>query len=119
MLVGSNLAWCHPVLYQRILAAKSLRPHMKIVVIDPRRTASAEAALHLPIRPDGDVALFVGLLNYLAEKGFLASNYVESHTTGVAEALAIASAWDIPEMSIPWTVVPGRAVLPEDITRSR
>ncbi len=99
VLVGSNLAWCHPILYQRILSAKSLRPHMKIVVIDPRRTASAEAALHLPIRPDGDVALFVGLLNSLAEKGFLASDYVESHTTGLADALAIASAWAIPRVA--------------------
>lgn len=99
VLVGSNLAWCHPVLYQRILAAKSLRPHMKIVLIDPRRTASAEAALHLPIRPDGDVALFVGLLNSLAEKGFLASDYVESHTAGLADALAIASAWAIPRVA--------------------
>lgn len=95
VLVGSNLAWCHPVLYQRILAAKSLRPHMKIVVIDPRRTASAEAALHLPIRPDGDVALFVGLFNYLAEQGFLASDYVASHTTGLEAALAVATGWDI------------------------
>jgi hypothetical protein len=48
VLVGSNLAWCHPVLHQRLLAAKALRPSMRIVVVDPRRTASAEGAdLHL------------------------------------------------------------------------
>ena len=63
VLVGSNLAWCHPVLYQRIAAAKEKRPRMKIVLIDPRRTATADIAdLHLPIKPDGDVALFLGLL---------------------------------------------------------
>ena len=67
VLVGSNLAWCHPVLYQRIAAAKDKRPEMKIVLVDPRRTMTADIAdLHLPIRPDGDVALFTGLLKHLA-----------------------------------------------------
>ena len=69
VLVGSNLAWCHPVLYQRIAAAKEKRPEMKVVLIDPRRTATADIAdLHLPIKPDGDVPLFLGLLRYLARK---------------------------------------------------
>ncbi|MCQ6458639.1 molybdopterin-dependent oxidoreductase, partial [Vibrio parahaemolyticus] len=68
ILTGSNLAWCHPVLYQRLAAAKSARPEMKVVVIDPRRTMSADIAdMHLAIRPDGDVALFVGLLAHLAD----------------------------------------------------
>src|SRR3546814_3496046 len=44
VLVGSNLAWCHPVLFQRLLAAKAARPEMAIVVVDPRRTMTAEAA---------------------------------------------------------------------------
>lgn len=63
VLVGSNLAWCHPVLYQRLSAARSARPGMKVVVVDPRRTATCEIAdLHLPISPGGDVALFNALL---------------------------------------------------------
>ncbi|UPY36250.1 molybdopterin-dependent oxidoreductase [Sediminicoccus sp. KRV36] len=71
ILVGSNLAWCHPVLHQRILAAKALRPMMRIIVVDPRRTASCEAAdLHLALRPGSDVALFAGLLTHLAQSGF-------------------------------------------------
>ncbi len=50
VLTGSNLAWCHPVLYQRLAAAKALRPSMKIVVIDPRRTATCDIAdLHLAL----------------------------------------------------------------------
>jgi len=65
-IVGSNLAWCHPVLFQRISDAKAKRPEMKIVLIDPRRTMTAEIAdQHLALAPDSDVALFNGLLHHL------------------------------------------------------
>jgi len=68
VLVGSNTAWCHPVIYQRILAARAARPGMRLVVIDPRRTATCEGAdLHLALRPGSDVALFSGLLAHLAD----------------------------------------------------
>ena len=91
VLVGSNLAWCHPVLYQRILAAKLARPDMKIVVIDPRRTVTADMAdLHLAIEPDGDVALFCGLLGHLGSAGHFDQAYVSQHTEGAGEALAAA-----------------------------
>ena len=67
VLTGSNLAWCHPVLFQRIAAAKAARPQMQIVTIDPRETAtSALSDLHLAVAPDGDIALFNGLLAHLA-----------------------------------------------------
>ncbi len=94
VLTGSNLAWCHPVLYQRIAAAKQKRPQMRVVLIDPRRTMTADIAdLHLAIRPDGDVALFTGLLAHLAERGAVDEDFVAAHTTGFAEALA--EAWEI------------------------
>src|SRR3954454_25310219 len=55
VLVGSNAAWCHPVLYRRLMASRASRG-TKIVVLDPRRTATAEAAdLHLPVAPGTDV----------------------------------------------------------------
>lgn len=88
VLVGSNLAWCHPVLFQRLTAAKAARPAMRIVVIDPRRTATAEAAdLHLPIRPGSDVALFQGLLRHLVEVGAVDAAFVGRHTSGWEGAL--------------------------------
>ena len=93
VLVGSNLAWCHPVLYQRIAAAKDRRPDMKIVLVDPRRTMTADIAdVHLPIRADGDVALFSGLLSWLAEHDALDRAYIAAHTTGFDETLATARA---------------------------
>jgi assimilatory nitrate reductase catalytic subunit len=62
LLVGSNTAWCHPVIWQRIEAAREKRG-TKIVVIDPRSTETAEQSdLHVKVRPDGDVALFNALL---------------------------------------------------------
>ena len=89
VLVGSNLAWCHPVLYQRLAEAKEARPDMKVVLIDPRRTVTADIAdLHLAIRADGDVALFAGLLGYLSEQNCIDRAYVAAHTFGFEAALA-------------------------------
>ena len=85
VLVGSNTAWCHPVVYQRMVAAQERDPNKKLVVIDPRRTATADGAdLHLPVAPGADVALFNGLLAYLAEQG------VTTDLPGGDEAIAEA-----------------------------
>ena len=92
VLVGSNLAWCHPVLYQRIAAAREKRPEMKIVLIDPRRTMTADIAdMHLAIAPDGDVALFTGLLAWLGQHNALDRGYIAAHTAGFGQALFAAS----------------------------
>ncbi|TJW17583.1 MAG: nitrate reductase [Mesorhizobium sp.] len=96
VLVGSNLAWCHPVLYQRIAAAREKRPEMKIVLVDPRRTMTADIAdMHLAIAPDGDVALFTGLLAYLGQHNALDRAYIAAHTTGFGQALFAASKLDL------------------------
>ena len=90
VLVGSNAAWCHPVLYQRMLANKQKRG-ARIVVIDPRRTDTAgDADLFLGLKPGTDTALFCGLLVHLADNGALDRDYIERHTTGFDEALARA-----------------------------
>ena len=90
VLVGSNAAWCHPVLYQRMIEAKQERG-TKLIVIDPRRTTTAEDAdLFLPIAPGTDAALFSGLLAYLADNRALDYAYIDAHTSGFVEALATA-----------------------------
>jgi assimilatory nitrate reductase catalytic subunit len=95
VLVGSNLAWCHPVLYQRIAAAKAERPGMRVVVIDPRRTATCDLAdLHLRVRGDGDAALFNGLLRRISEQGAVDSRYVARHVSGFVTALTAAQPWN-------------------------
>src|SRR3984885_4646087 len=91
VLVGSNAAWCHPVLHQRLQAARFSRG-TKVVVLDPRRTATAETAdLHVPLAPGSDVALFNGLLAYLHRAGKVDAAWVERHAVGFAAALAVAS----------------------------
>jgi assimilatory nitrate reductase catalytic subunit len=91
VLVGSNAAWCHPTLYQRIARAKEQRPQMQVVVIDPRRTATCDLAdLHLPVKPGTDVWLFDGLLGYLATQRTIDLDFVNTHTEGLADALDAA-----------------------------
>src|SRR5579871_3222776 len=90
VLTGSNMAWCHPVLYQRLATARERRG-TKVVVIDPRRTPTCDIAdLHLAIRPQTDVAIFAGLLVHLAESGACNPDWTTAHTTGFEEALATA-----------------------------
>jgi assimilatory nitrate reductase catalytic subunit len=93
VLVGSNTAWCHPILFQRILKAREARPEMKLVVIDPRRTATCELAdLHLPVKAGTDVWLFNGLLSYLSRIGAVDPRFIAQHTNGFDAALDVAHA---------------------------
>jgi assimilatory nitrate reductase catalytic subunit len=92
VLVGSNAAWCHPILFQRMQRNREQRG-AKLVVIDPRRTATSEDAdLFLGLAPGSDSALFSGLLSFLAKAGALDRDYVNRHTQGFDEALAAAQA---------------------------
>ncbi|MGB1580090.1 MAG: molybdopterin-dependent oxidoreductase [Nevskiales bacterium] len=91
VLAGSNTAWCHPIVYQRIVAAKEARPQMKVVVIDPRRTATCEIAdLHLSLNPGSDVMLFNGLLTYLHEHECVDVDFVQQHCSDPADTLKLA-----------------------------
>ncbi|WP_421997400.1 molybdopterin-dependent oxidoreductase [Reyranella sp.] len=102
VLVGSNLAWCHPVLFQRLEAARRARPSLRVVVVDPRRTETCDIAdLHLALRPGSDVALFNALLCELERRGAADAGFVERHTTGFAEALAAARPGDLAACDLP------------------
>ncbi len=112
VLAGSNAAWCHPVLYQRIARSKQRRPDMKVVVIDPRRTATCDIAdLHLSLRPGTDAVLFNGLLNFLRREDKLDLEFLEHRTDGFAAALnaaretapaipAVAAQCELPEAQV-------------------
>ncbi len=104
VLVGSNAAWAHPVVFQRIVAAKKARPEMKVVLIDPRKTATAEILqpgtdLHLPIRPGADTWLFNGLLNHLRREDGIDWSYLENHVEGFGAALEEVGDLNIPRVA--------------------
>jgi len=85
-IAGSNAAWAHPVLFRRIEAAKERNPALRVVVVDPRRTATADFAdLHLAIEPGTDVALFHGLLHVLLWEEWIDASYISAHTSGFAD----------------------------------
>ena len=88
IITGSNLAWCHPIIFQRIREEKVTRPQLKVIVIDPRHTASCEIAdLHLAISAGGDLVLFNALLSFLAANDGLENNL----GSGLDEALKSAA----------------------------
>jgi len=112
VLVGSNTAWCHPIVYRRMMDAKEANPNTKLVVIDPRRTPTADDAdLHLPLDPGTDGYLFNALLAHLQSHGKVDWGFLEQHTSGFGEALAsaqqgvsstpeVARACGLPEQSV-------------------
>jgi assimilatory nitrate reductase catalytic subunit len=98
-LVGSNTAWCHPVLYQRISKARKQNPNLKVVVIDPRKTATCDIAdLHLPVSPGSDNYLFNGLLAYLDTNNYRNQAYIDNSTECLDAALSAAQA-QVPDLT--------------------
>lgn len=96
VLVGSNLAWCHPVLHVRLSEAQEQNPALQVVTVDPRATAtSALSQSHLPIKPDSDTALFAGLLKWLVDHGVTDTSFIEQTTFGFDAVLQEVDALDV------------------------
>jgi sulfite reductase (NADPH) flavoprotein alpha-component len=80
-VIGSNMADCHPILFLRM--ADRLKAGAKLIVVDPRRTTTAEKAdLFLQIKPGTDLALLNGLLHLLVEAGAIDAEFIAEHTAG-------------------------------------
>lgn len=100
VLTGSNAAWTHPVLYRRMVVAKEHNPNLKIVVIDPRRTATCDIAdLHLAIEPGADGFVFSGLLNFLVSNKYTDDAYIKNYTQGFDQCLPNLKALSIEAVS--------------------
>lgn len=97
VLVGSNAAWCHPVLFQRIQENRKKRG-AKLVTIDVRETATTESSdLAIILKPGSDAFLFNGLLCSLDQNGAFDIDFVDQHCNGFSDAMgqAVKSASDI------------------------
>ncbi|MBI5104128.1 MAG: nitrate reductase, partial [Solirubrobacterales bacterium] len=92
LLLGSNAAACHPIVWGRIRDRQA--EGATVVVADPRRTPTAEAAdLHLPVRPGTDLPLLNAMLHVIAADGLLDEPFIARHTSGFEAALEVARAW--------------------------
>jgi assimilatory nitrate reductase catalytic subunit len=111
MIAGSNTAFAHPVVYQRIEAARARNRRLKLVVIDPRATVTARAAdLHLALKPGSDVALFNAMLHVLRREGLLSSSYIETHTEGFGALDSLLDYWT-PERAATTCELPVEAII--------
>lgn len=89
LVIGSNMAECHPILFLRLLDRKK-KSGAKIIVVDPRRTPTADKAdLFLQIKPGTDLALLNGILYLLAQAGRVDEKFISRHTEGWAELKAL------------------------------
>ena len=95
LLIGTNTAECHPVLFQRLLKRRRKGAGPRLVVVDPRATATSDAAdLHLAIAPGSDLALLCGLGHLLLERSGVDQAFVAAHTEGFAELETLWRAWE-------------------------
>ncbi len=92
-LIGSNMADCHPVLFNRIKRRKKRDPeNVKVIVVDPRETSTAAIAdLFLPLRPGSDVVLLNGMMRLLSDTGKIDREFVDEHTNGFEELMQASS----------------------------
>ncbi|MFJ6835615.1 molybdopterin-dependent oxidoreductase [Streptomyces sp. NPDC091209] len=109
-VIGSNMADCHPILFLRMMD-RVRSGGAKLIVVDPRRSATADKAdLFLPVRPGTDLALLNGLLHLLYENGHTDPGFIAAHTEG----------WEaMPEFlaGYPPATVAGITGVPEDDIR--
>lgn len=84
--IGTNTAECHPIIFNRFRRHHKKNPHVKLVVVDPRRTQTAEVAdLHLAIQPGTDIDLLNGIAHLLLRWEKCDRQFIEQHTNGFAE----------------------------------
>ena len=93
LIVGANMAECHPVLWQRVKRRLS-RKRVRVIVVDPRRTATAEGAhLHLAIKSGTDIALLNSLLHVMITQGWINERFIRAHTENWEAVREAAEAW--------------------------
>jgi ferredoxin-nitrate reductase len=100
LVIGANPAEAHPVLFDRIRAARKAHPERTLIVADPRRSLTARPAdLHLPVRPGGDVALLNALGRLLLDAGAADKGFIAAHTSGFEAYREFLLAQDVAVLS--------------------
>jgi len=79
-IIGSNTYECHPPLWERIMIRKKANPKVKIIVVDPRKTKTAERAdIHLPVVPGTDLLLTNAMAQVILERGLYDKAFIDEH----------------------------------------
>jgi ferredoxin-nitrate reductase len=85
-VAGANPAWCHPIIWRRIEAAREKNPELKIIVSDPRKTQTCSIAnIHLQLHPGTDITLHHAIGRCLIEEGRIDFDFINDHTSGFEE----------------------------------
>jgi assimilatory nitrate reductase catalytic subunit len=109
LLVGANVAETMPPVMQYFEAQQERGG--TLIVVDPRRTATAQwAARHLAIRPGADAALANGLLHVLIREHLIDRAYIDARTEGFDEVQRLAASY-WPERVEPLTGIPAAVIV--------
>ncbi|TAH09295.1 MAG: NAD(P)H-nitrite reductase [Sphingobacteriia bacterium] len=82
-VAGANPAWCHPILWRRVEAAREKNPAIKIIVSDPRKTQTcAIADVHLQLNPGTDITLHHAIGRCIIEQLGIDVDFIQNHTQG-------------------------------------
>jgi anaerobic selenocysteine-containing dehydrogenase len=110
LVLGANVADCHPILFRRLEKRVAADENVRVIVIDPRRTETCDLAhAHLPIRPGTDVALLSAMLRVAIVDGHVDKEFVANRTEGFEAARLAVEAWT-PEAAAELCGVPARAI---------
>lgn len=100
-IAGANPAWCHPILWRRVEAARAANPHLKIIVSDPRRTQTVSMAdLHLQLNPGTDIVLHHAIGRVLIENGDIDASFIQLHTEGFEQYRALVMQRTVSEAAL-------------------
>jgi ferredoxin-nitrate reductase len=92
LLLGTNTAACHPIVWSRIRERRS--EGACVICVDPRQTQTArESTLHLPVRPGTDLALLNAMLHVIDRDGFADEAFIARSTSGWEQARNVAREW--------------------------
>jgi nitrate reductase NapA len=79
-IFGANPAECHPPTFERIRLRKENHPGTQVIVVDPRRTRTAELAdLHLPVVPGTDLLLLNAMAQVMCADGLIDRDFIRDH----------------------------------------
>lgn len=100
-VAGANPAWCHPILWRRVEAAREANPNLKIIVSDPRKTQTCSLAnVHLQLNPGTDIVLHHAIGRCLIEQGDINTDFITNHSEGFEKYASVVMERSVTEAAM-------------------